>query len=493
MISQHLSAIQVVVPMLAAPLCVIFRSASAAWCIAMGVGIICMLNAIAILLEINESGLIIYALGGWAAPWGIEYAIDGANAFVLLIISVIFVVTLMYSYVSVRREVAEDKQSWFYAALLLCFTGLCGITVSGDVFNVFVFLEVSSLSSYILISFGTSRRCLSAALRYLFLGTIAATFYLIGIGLLYAMTGTLNMSDLATRLPEIADHRSIYTAFGFIVVGLGIKMAMFPLHSWLPTAYAYAPSAVTAFLAGTATKAAVYVFSRIVFQIFPSDYFTDVTLTHWIILGLGVAGALGASLIACYQTELKRLFAWSSISQVGYIVIGLGMATTSGITAAFLHLFNHALIKTAIFMAIGALLFKTGSSRLASLQDAGRRMPWTMAAVLIGGLSLIGVPATTGFVSKWYLVTAALDHGYWWLAFITLIGSLITAAYVWKVVELAYFRVDRSAAVIRSEAPLALLIPTWLLIAANIYFGLNAQFTGAQAFAAARWLLGAVI
>ncbi len=490
MISQHLSAIQVVIPLLAAPLCVVFRSAIAAWRIAMGAGVICVLNAIAILLQVSESGLIVYALGGWAAPWGIEYAIDGANAFVLLIISVIFVVALAYSYVSAQHEVAEDKQLWFYTALLLCFTGLCGITISGDVFNVFVFLEVSSLSSYILISFGASKRCLSAALRYLFLGTIAATFYLVGIGLLYAMTGTLNMSDLAVRLPEIADHRAVYTAFGFIVVGLGIKMAMFPLHSWLPTAYAYAPSAVTAFLAGTATKAAAYVFARIVFQIFPSDYFTDITLTYWIILGLGVAGALGAALIACYQTELKRLFAWSSISQVGYIVIGLGLATASGISAAFLHMFNHALIKTAIFMAIGALLLKTGSSGLASLQDAGRRMPWTMAAILIGGLSLIGVPATTGFVSKWYLVTAALDQGYWWLAFITLIGSLITAAYVWKVTELAYFRADRSAAVIRSEAPLALLIPTWLLIAANIYFGLNAQFTGAQALAAAQWLLG---
>ena len=267
-------------------------------------------------------------------------------------------------------------------------------------------------------------------------------------------------------------------------------MALFPLHNWLPNAYTYAPNAVTAFLAGTATKAAVYVFARLMFTVFPAGYFTEATSAYAIILGIGILGALVASTIAIFQDNLKRLFAWSSIGQIGYMAIGLGLATTSGVAATFLHLFNHALMKTAIFMAIGGLCYVTGTTNTASLQNAGRRMPWTMAAILIGGLSLIGVPFTTGFVSKWYLVSAALEQQYWWLAGLILIGSLVTAAYVWKIVELAYFRKDQSIPIERQEAPLSLLIPTWILVLANIYFGVNVQLTGSQAVRAASALLG---
>ena len=490
MLSHHLSALQIVIPLLAAPLCAIIQLQRIAWVLALLVGLVCAGNSIAILMQVESAGEIIYALGGWAAPWGIEYRIDSANAFVLLIISIIYLAGTIYAPRRCKSEVPEENRSWFYTAWILCFTGLCGITISGDVFNVFVFLEISSLSSYILISFGTDRRCLTAALRYLIVGTIAATFYLIGIGLLYALTGTLNMADLAERLPELLNRRTTLVAFGFIVIGLGIKMALFPLHNWLPNAYTYAPNAVTAFLAGTATKAAVYVFARLMFTVFPVGYFTDATSAYAIILGIGILGALVASAIAIFQDNLKRLFAWSSIGQIGYMAIGLGLATTSGVAATFLHLFNHALMKTAIFMAIGGLCYVTGTTTTASLQNAGRRMPWTMAAILIGGLSLIGVPFTTGFVSKWYLVSAALEQQYWWLASLILIGSLVTAAYVWKIVELGYFRKDQSIPIERQEAPLSLLIPTWILVLANIYFGVNVQLTGSQAVRAASALLG---
>ena len=490
MLASHLSALQIVIPLLAAPLSVVFRTPRLAWGIALIAGVLCCAISIALLMQVQTADEIVYSLGGWAAPWGIEYRIDNANAFVLVIISVIYLMGVIYAPASVNSEVPEFRRNWLYTAWILCFCGLSGITISGDVFNVFVFLEISSLSTYILISFGSDRRCLTAALRYLIMGTIAATFFLIGIGLLYALTGTLNMADLAQRLPDLTSHRTTAVAFGFIVIGLGIKMALFPFHSWLPNAYAYAPNAVTAFLAGTATKAAVYVFVRMMFTVFPAGYFTNVTKVYAIILAIGVAGALVASAVAIYQDDLKRLFAWSSIGQIGYMAIGVGLASSTGVAASFLHLFNHALMKTAIFMAIGALAIKTGGVGLDTLANAGRRMPWTIAAILIGGLSLIGVPFTTGFVSKWYLVTAALDEGFWWLAALVLIGSLVSAAYVWKIVELAYFRSDRQATIDRREAPLALLIPTWILVIANIYFGINAQFTGAQAIRAANAILG---
>ena len=490
MLTYHLSALQVVIPLLAAPLCVIFRFPRFSWGIALLVGVLCSANSIAILNQVQTSGEIVYALGGWAAPWGIEYRIDSANAFVLLIISFIYLIGVIYAREGIKSEVAVERRNWLYAAWILCFTGLSGITISGDVFNVFVFLEISSLSTYVLISFGQDKRCLTAALRYLIMGTIAATFYLIGIGFLYALTGTLNMADLAQRLPDLESHNTVAVAFGFVVMGLAIKMALFPLHAWLPNAYTYAPNAVTAFLSGTATKAAVYVFIRLVLVIFPDDYFSGLTSTHAVVLAVGIIGAVVTSAVAIFQDNLKRLFAWSSIGQVGYIAVGIGLASSAGIAASFLHLFNHALMKTAIFMAIGGLFVVTGSTTTAALKNAGRRMPWTMAAILIGGLSLIGVPFTTGFISKWYLVSASLEQNYWWLAALILLGSLVTAAYVWKLVELAYFRTDPKEEIVRQEAPLSLLIPTWILVVANIYFGINAQFTGSSATHAANAILG---
>ena len=203
------------------------------------------------------------------------------------------------------------------------------------------------------------------------MGTIAATFYLIGIGLLYAQTGTLNMADLASRLPELSHQRTTLVAFGFIVIGLGTKSALFPFHAWLPNVYTYAPSVITAFLAGTATKAALYVFARIMFTVTPIELFTDATSTYAIVLGLGIIGAIVASTIAIFQDNLKRLFAWSSIGQIGYMAVGVGLASAHGLAAGFLHLFNHALIKTSIFMALGGLFLTTGSTTLASLENAG--------------------------------------------------------------------------------------------------------------------------
>ncbi len=490
MLSLHLSALQVVIPLLAAPLCAIIRIPGITWLIALAVGIVSSINSIAILLHINRFGEIVYSLGGWAAPFGIEYRIDSANALILLIISFIYLLGIIYAPASIKSEVPEKSQGWLYTAWILCFTGLSGITISGDVFNVFVFLEVSSLSTYILISFGQNKRCLSAAFRYLVMGTIAATFYLIGIGFLYSMTGTLNMADLAQRLPDLISQNTVAVAFGFVIVGLAIKMALFPFHAWLPNAYAYAPNAVTAFLAGTATKAAVYVFIRLTLEVFPENYFSGFTSSHHIILAVGIISAVITSAVAIFQDDLKRLFAWSSIGQIGYIAVGVGLASTAGVAASFLHLFNHAIMKTAIFMAIGGLFIVTGSTTTAALKNAGRRMPWTMAAILIGGLSLIGVPFTTGFISKWYLVSASLEQNFWWLAGLILLGSLVTAAYVWKIVEIAYFRKNPNEQVVRQEAPLSLLIPTWILVVANFYFGVDARFSGSIATQAANAILG---
>ncbi len=489
MIAAHLAAIQVVVPLLAAPTCVLFLRGRLAWMLAMAVGVVAFATSVGLLVQVQDTGPISYALGGWAAPWGIEYRVDLVNAFVLLIICGINLIALPFARVSVAREIDHDKQYLFYTCWLLCLTGLLGITITGDAFNVFVFLEISSLSSYVLISFGRDRRALLSAFRYLVLGTVGATFILLGIGLLYMMTGTLNMADLAIQIPQVAETRTVAVAFTFLTVGIGIKMALFPLHFWLPNAYAYAPSVVTVFLAGTATKVAVYVLLRFFLTIFGAKFTFDVMSLDSLLLPLALLGIFSTSTVALYQSDCKRLLAYSSVAQVGYMALGISLVSVTGLTAALLHLFNHALMKAALFMSLGCIAYRIGSVAIEDLRGVGRQMPWTLAAFVAGGLSLVGVPLTVGFISKWYLILGALEKGWWWLAALVLLSSLIAAVYLWRVVEAAYMRPPPPGAEARGEAPAGLLVPTWLLVAANVYFGVDASLTVGIARRAAETLL----
>jgi multicomponent Na+:H+ antiporter subunit D len=361
--------------------------------------------------------------------------------------------------------------------LLLCLTGLLGIAATGDLFNLFVFLEISSLSSYVLISLGRDRRALTAAYRYLIMGTIGATFYIIGVGLLYMMTGSLNMADLAQRLPAVAETRTILAAFAFLVVGLSLKLALFPVHLWLPNAYTYAPSVVTIFLAATATKVAVYSLLRIVFTVFGAADFETMEPIRLTMMGLAILAMFVASMVAIFQNNIKRMLAYSSIAQIGYMILGISLATVAGLTGGIIHLFNHAIIKGLLFMAVGAIAYRIGTVRLDDMAGLGRRMPLTMGAFVVGGLSVIGLPLTTGFISKWALITAALDKGWWIIAALILLSSMLAIIYIWKVVEVAYFRPPPAGAPEVSEAPLSMLIPMAVLVAVNLYFGINATLT----------------
>lgn len=487
MIESHLSLLLVVIPLLAAPITAILPNGRMPWLLTLLVSWLCFAFAIWQFMLVMDGSVISYELGGWAPPWGIEYRIDTVNAFVALIVTGMAAITLPYALRSVEQEIPEEKLSLFYATLLLCMDGLLGITLTGDIFNLFVFLEISSLSSYALISMGRQRRALTAAYQYLIMGTIGATFLLIGIGLIYAETGTLNMMDLSSRLPAVFEHHTVHTAFAFIIVGVGLKLAMFPLHLWLPNAYTYAPSAVTVFLAATATKVAVYVMLRLVFTVF-STGFAYVTPTNDMFMLLGVLGVIVASIYAINQHDAKRLLAYSSVAQIGYILMGMGFASALGLTASVVHIFNHALMKGALFMAVGALVYRIGYSQISQFKGLGRQMPWTFAALVIAGLSLIGVPGTAGFISKWYLVQAAIEQQAWFIAVVILGGSLLAVVYMWKLVETLFFQPASEQGMTVKEAPLSLLVPTWILVLANIYFGLNTDLTINAAEAAVKIL-----
>ena len=475
MLLANLPALQVVIPLVSAPVCLLLRNPRHAWAWSTLVSWLVLAMAIMLAQRVYVMGTLSYAIGAWATPWGIEYRIDMAGALMILVIGTIGALVMPYAWRSIQHELHNKHTGLFYTCYLLCLTGLLGIVVTGDAFNLFVFLEISSLSSYVLISLGSKRRALTAAFQYLVMGTIGATFILIGIGLLYMMTGTLNMLDISQRLPEVADTRTIRVAFAFVTVGVSIKLALFPLHIWLPNAYTFAPSVVSAFIAATATKAGVYVLLRFFFTVFGIRFSFAAMHVGEILMLLAVAAILIASLVAIFQNNVKRMLAYSSVAQIGYIILGISLATTDGVTAGMLHLFNHALIKSALFLSLGCIFLRLGSVELQDMHGLARQMPWTMAAFVAGGLSLVGLPLTAGFISKWYLVSALLMDGYWPLAVLILVSSLLALIYIWRVVEAAFFHVPGTAMHRVKEAPASMLIPTWLLIGANLYVGINAS------------------
>jgi len=486
----HLPVLQIIIPLMAAPLCVVLRHRDIAWGIVLLVSLVSFGISLMILDQVLTQGILSYYIGDWPAPWGIEFRIDAVNAYILLIVSAIGAIVSFYGRHSVIREIPRDQIYLFYTAYLLCLTGLLGMAATGDAFNLFVFLEISSLSTYALISMGKDRRALTASYQYLIMGTLGATFYVIGLGLLYMMTGTLNIADLHVKLADMdGSIRTLQAALAFLTVGLSLKLALFPLHLWLPNAYTYAPSTVTAFLAATATKVAVYVMLRVFFSIFGVGIFEETGLAP-VIMTLALAGMFVASTVAIFQNNLKRLLAYSSVAQVGYIILGISFLNVTGVSAGIVHLLNHALMKCAAFLAVGCFMYRVGSVRIEDLHGIGKKMPWTMAAFVVAGLSLIGVPLTVGFVSKWYLVMAAFEANMMPIAMLILLSSLLAVIYVWRFIEVAYFKEPADGNTNYKEAPLSMLIPLWIMAGASIYFGVDTDMTLGVAQLAAEMLVG---
>ena len=491
-LQAQLPALQVVVPLLAAPVCALVRSPAVAWGFATVVSAATFAVAVALAAAVSGGAGIAYLLGGWAAPWGIEYRIDALNALVVVIVSGASTVTLVHARLGVAREVRRERIGLFYTAWLLCLTGMLGIAITGDVFNVFVFLEIASLSTYAMVALGPGPAALLAAFRYLVMGSIGATFFLVGVGLLYMMTGTLNMADLSVRLDDVSGTRTVAAGVVFVLLGIGLKAAVFPLHAWLPAAYAHAPSSAAAFLAGTSTKVSVYVLVRFLLDVAGVDLSFERLGLGAFLIPLAIAGVLAGSAVAVFQDSVKRLLAWSSIAQLGYMVLGLGLGTAGGVAASVLHLFNHAVMKVALFLAVANLVYRAGTDALANVAGLGRRMPWTMGAFLVAAMSLVGVPLTAGFVSKWYLLRAALADGMWPIAVVILASSLLAALYMWRVVSAAFFAEARpdSVQAHARETHWTMVAPVVALAFANVWFGVDTSFSVEFAEMAGAALLG---
>ena len=491
MISSQLPALQVVLPLVAAPLCILFHNRTFAWLLMVFVSLVSFGISCALFNQVLVENTITYAMGGWVAPWGIEYYIDKLTTYMLLIVNGIAVLVSLGARESVENEISSDRIYLFYTAFLLNLTGLLGVIITGDAFNLFVFIEIASLSSYAIVSLGKDKRCLYAAFRYLIYGTVGASFILISVGLLYVVTGTLNIADLSQQLANAENTATITTAFVFFVIGIAIKAAIFPMHLWLPDAYTYSPSIVSTFLAGTTTKVFIYVLIRFIYSLYGYEF----SFFHESFDNLLIIIACGAILYGSYraikQDSLKRLLAYSSIAQIGYMILGIALITELGLAASLIHIFNHAFIKVGLFLAVTAIIYSYGTDSIECLAGMAKTSPFTFVLFLISGLSIIGVPLTSGFISKWYLIKASLEAGYWGLVVIIVFSSVLAIIYIGRVIEATYFKPEatNTAALNNKKMPYLLFLSLFIFSFINIYLGIETSLNVDMAFQIAHELI----
>lgn len=437
-------------------------------------------SAFATLLFVMSNGVIHYKLAGWIPPFGIEYVVDHLNAIVLVIVSFSGFMNLIFSIKSAEREHSE-KLPQFYSLYLLLVTGLLGITITGDVFNLYVLLEISALSAYALIAMGYNRSIL-ASFNYLIIGTIGASFYLLGVGHLYIVTGSLNMADLHNILPALYDNNAVLVAFILIIVGIFIKLAFFPLHGWLPNAYTHSPSSVSGLIAPTMTKVMVYVIIRIMFSVFSVDFLTNHLIWQEAIVWCAVIAIVGGSLQALAQRNFKKMMTYLIIAEVGYMVGGVWLGNRLGLTGAVLHILNDAAMMLTLFFVAGIIAYKfKNNNSFENWKGLFRKMPVTMSVFVIGALSMIGVPPTCGFFSKWYLILGAIEAEKYHFMIALIFSSLINVVLFFRIIEIAYLKLDdvgggnSHQAEKISEAPISMLVPLVIMGLGLILIGIFSQ------------------
>lgn len=405
------------------------------WPLTIAVSFTAVLTGLWQLWVVLQMGPLAHQLGGWVPPIGIEFVVDRLSAFVAAVVVLIAFLVLIYGREAVRRETPEQEVPFFVLVQILLL-GLTGMVLTGDLFNLYVFFEISSLAGYALIASG-GREAPVAAFRYLLMGSVGASFYLLGVGFLYVLTGSLNLNDVAARLPELLGNPALTVAVAMMVAGLGLKMALFPMHGWLPDSYTYASSTATALIAPIMTKVSAYVMIRVLFFVCDPALRGQVPIGS-IVTWLAVAGVIVGSAMAIAQTDVKRMLAYSSISQLAYIGVGIGLGTPFALVGATLHILNHATMKACLFLVTGAVEMQTGRRRIHAYEGLGRLMPWTFFGFTLAALAMIGIPPTAGFFSKLYLVLGGIQAGEWSVVVLVVASSVLTAGYFFRLIEKIY-------------------------------------------------------
>ncbi len=385
-------------------------------------------------------GPIRYWQGGWRPPWGIEYVDDAMNCYLLVIVISMVILGLIYSKRNVEHEIEERKHPTFYTLVQLMAAGMFGITITGDLFNMFIWLEIASLTAYALIAIAGGR-ALRSAYNYVIMGSIGACFYIFGVCWIYSVTGTLNFGDMRLLLPVVYDNKAVQMAFAMIVVGVMIKAYIFPLHLWQPDVYTYAPSTISSIMASVHVKVMFYILIRMFYSVFTLNFIKHFIGLDMLICWVAAIAILAGSIWAIKQRNLKRMLAYSSISQMGYILLGVGLSPLSpwGLVGAVAQILNHAIGKGCLFMSAGAISQQEGLRDIRDFAGLGKKMPYASTAFTIAAISMIGIPPTAGFASKLFLIIASLDAAQYPFVAVLLLSGLLNLVYYWRVIDQMWF------------------------------------------------------
>ncbi|MEA3499434.1 MAG: proton-conducting transporter membrane subunit [Candidatus Marinimicrobia bacterium] len=378
--------------------------------------------------------VIVYKIGNWDAPIGINLVQDSLTIFMLIIVGLISLTSIIYS----RQYIRNISTNWkYYALFMFMVTGMNGVIITGDLFNLFVFMEIALLSTYALVAYGGKAEEFEASFKYAIMGIVSSTFILVGIAITYSATSTLTLAKIAEQIPHI-NTKIVYLVSGIFLMGFGLKAAIIPFHTWLPDAHSSAPAPISAMLSGVLIKAlGIYVLIRIVYNILGAP-----ELFLKILLILGAVSIIIGVLLALAQWDMKRLLAYHSISQIGYIVLAMGIATPLGIIGAVYHLLNHALFKSLLFYNAGAVEMGLGTRNLKRMGNLTKIMPVASQTSMVASLSIAGIPPFNGFFSKIVIIIAAVQADKPIFAFVAVLGSILTLASFMKVQRYG-FRAER--------------------------------------------------
>ena len=422
-------------------------------------------------IQVLQSGPMHYNFGSWPPPYGIEFVLDTLSAFMALIITGIGSILLMFP-TQPGFMIDEQKGSTVYTMVLMLMAGLCGMVLAGDLFNLYVFLEISSLSTFALISLGGGKASV-ASFRYLIMASIGGCFYLLGVGFIYFSVGSVNMADVFQLLPAVYDSPSVIGGAILMVAGLCVKMALFPFHTWLPDSDTYAPPVVAAFSAAVQIEVSAYVIIRLMLNVFTSEFMVALMPITDVIAWISAAGIIIASVLAVAQENFRRMLAYSSVAQIAYVGLGIGLANPIGIAGGIFHIMAHSLMKGSLFLIAGGIRHHTGIWNISDFQGLGRSMPWTIGALTIAALGMIGIPPTAGFFSKWYLLLGSIESGKWIFVVVMLISSLLNAVYFFRIIEKAFAlpKAQPGCAGKTREMPRGMLVPILILAAGILIVG----------------------
>ena len=420
--------------------------------------------------NVVNHGEVRYVFSGWTAPLGIEWVADGLASVILVLLSVLGLLGVVFTGPTSPKALG-GRIVHYYTLILLFFSALTGIVFAGDLFNIFVFLEVAAISSYALIGVAGGR-ALFAAFRYLILGTIGASIYLLGVSYLYAVTGTLNMADMADKLPLLLGSKAIVGGLLFIFIGLGIKMALVPFHSWMPEAYAYAPDSVSPIMASLLTKIVLLAWVRIIYWVLSASIVIfDIPILQLVAVLGALAAVIGASL-ALAQRDIKMMFACGGISHIGIILIGIGQGNQTGFVGGIFYLLNDAVMQAALFFIAGVAFYQYGVRTIDDLGRVGKQAPWLTGSLIVVALGMIGLPPTGGFFGKWNIILGALEASNYVSVAAVLLATLLTLAYFVKLFEGIFRQTSTGFDLQFGEFPLSFKMTLGVTSAAIMLLGL---------------------